>query len=379
MRVATEVAAAMTNHVVRLYAFAGALLVLFLTWAAIAAHPWAPTAGAKADPRWTALAAREQRLRHESLVVQRVVARRWRAYRVQLAARRRAISAAVSRHERQLAAARASASLAVVVLGARLRLLGGPLGARRDPATRDDHEDLVIQRRSFRAMGTDVALFLAAEPGPAAEAALESAEREFERVEALLSRFRPESELSALNRAGRLEAGDDLLAVVDLALDARARTGGRFDPTVHDALVAAGYDRTFEEVAPDGASEHAAARCGGAVRIAGRTIELEPGTHLDLGGIGKGYTVDRAAAILSAAGPALVDAGGDIAARGRPDALGWRVGIETPGDTLDARPRGRRDRDLRPRPAPLAPRRGGAPPSDRPRPPAAPPTATCSA
>ena len=102
----------MTNHVVRLYAFAGALLVLFLTWAAIAAHPWAPTAGAKADPRWTALAAREQRLRHESLVVRRVVARRWRAYRVQLAARRRVISAAVGRHERQLAAARASASLA---------------------------------------------------------------------------------------------------------------------------------------------------------------------------------------------------------------------------------------------------------------------------
>lgn len=104
--------AAMTNHVVRLYAFAGALLVLFLTWAAIAAAPWAPHAGAKADPRWAALVAREQKLRHESLVVQRVVAQRWRVYRVRLAARRRAISAAVSRHEQQLAAARASASLA---------------------------------------------------------------------------------------------------------------------------------------------------------------------------------------------------------------------------------------------------------------------------
>ncbi len=102
----------MTNHVVRLYAFAGALLVLFLTWAAVAAHPWAPQAGSKADPRWAALVAREQRLRHESVVVQRVVARRWRVYRVRLAARRQAISAAVSRHQRQLAAARASASLA---------------------------------------------------------------------------------------------------------------------------------------------------------------------------------------------------------------------------------------------------------------------------
>ena len=107
----------MTNHVVRLYAFAGALLILFLTWAAIAAAPWARHAAAKADPRWAALAVREQKLRHESLVVQRVVARRWRVYRVQLAARRRAISAAVSRHEQQLAAARASApSVRIVTL-----------------------------------------------------------------------------------------------------------------------------------------------------------------------------------------------------------------------------------------------------------------------
>lgn len=95
----------MTNHVVRLYAFAGALLVLFLTWAAIAARPWAAHVPAKADPRWAALAAREQKLRHESIVVQRVVAKRWRVYRVQLAARQRAISAAAQRHRQQLAAA----------------------------------------------------------------------------------------------------------------------------------------------------------------------------------------------------------------------------------------------------------------------------------
>jgi hypothetical protein len=100
----------MTNHVVRLYAFAGSLLVLFLTWAAIAAKPWAASATPKADPRWAALAAREQRLRHESAVVNRVVAKRWRVYRIRLAARRRVISAAVQRHQQQLAAARAAAA-----------------------------------------------------------------------------------------------------------------------------------------------------------------------------------------------------------------------------------------------------------------------------
>ncbi|MGZ6729442.1 MAG: FAD:protein FMN transferase [Gaiellaceae bacterium] len=197
-----------------------------------------------------------------------------------------------------------------------------------------------MERRTFRAMGTEMELFLAADPAPESEAALAAAEREFERLEDLLSRFRPESELSALNREGRLAAGDDLLAVVELAVDARERTSGRFDPTVHDALVAAGYDRTFDDVAPEGPAGPAAPAlqggCGGRVNVdrAAGTIELEPGVHLDLGGIGKGYAADRAAAILAPAGPALVDAGGDVAARGRPDSLGWRVGVETAEGTL---------------------------------------------
>jgi thiamine biosynthesis lipoprotein len=194
-----------------------------------------------------------------------------------------------------------------------------------------------MQRRAFRAMGTEMELFLAAERSDGARAALEAAEREFERLEDLLTRFRPDSELSRLNEAGLLAVGEDLLNVVELALAARERTGGRFDPTVHDALVAAGYDRTFDDVAPDGpATSSFRGGCGGRVDVdrASRTIELEPGVRLDLGGIGKGYAADRAASILSATGPALVDAGGDIATRGRPDSLGWRVGVETADGTL---------------------------------------------
>ena len=194
----------------------------------------------------------------------------------------------------------------------------------------------MILRRSFRAMGTGVELFLVAEPGPLAEAVLDGAEQEFERLEALLSRFRPDSELSSLNQRGRVQASDDLLTVTELALEARERTAGRFDPTVHDALVAAGYDRTFAEVAPDGPSAPAGSPCRGTVTVDREhgTIALGPGVHLDFGGIGKGYAVDRAATILAEAGPALVDAGGDIAAIGRPDALGWRIGVETSDGTI---------------------------------------------
>ena len=66
-----------------------------------------------------------------------------------------------------------------------------------------------------------------------------------------MSRFRPDSELSRLNRDGAIDASQDLAEVVELALAARERTGGRFDPTIHDALVGAGYDRTFDELAED--------------------------------------------------------------------------------------------------------------------------------
>ncbi len=61
------------------------------------------------------------------------------------------------------------------------------------------------------------------------------------------------------------------------------------------------------------------------MHISGRRIELEPGYRLDLGGIAKGYAVDRAATILAEAGPCLVNAGGDLVGSGRL----WPVGVET--------------------------------------------------
>jgi thiamine biosynthesis lipoprotein len=118
-------------------------------------------------------------------------------------------------------------------------------------------------RHTFRAMGTTVELHVDADD---AAAALAAAEAEFERLEQVMSRFRPDSELSRLNEAGSLEVSADLAEVVELALAARERTAGRFDPTVHDALVGAGYDRTFEEL-PAARGRAVPAPCLGAVTL----------------------------------------------------------------------------------------------------------------
>ena len=185
-----------------------------------------------------------------------------------------------------------------------------------------------MQRRTFTAMGTDIELLVDAEN---ADAALDAAEQEFHRLETLLSRFINDSELSRLNRDGSIDAGPDLLRVVTLALDARRYTGGRFDPTVHDAVVAAGYDRSFEHVPPDGERRAAPPAPGaGRVLVDGSRIQLEAGVRLDLGGIGKGYAAERAAELLATAGPCLVNAGGDVATRGG----SWPVGVETGGELL---------------------------------------------
>ena len=81
-----------TSH--RTYAVVLALVVFFVSWAAVAAKPWAT---AKPDPRLAALAQREQRLRADAKLVEQVVAQRMAAYRVALKHRQTLIAQAKTR------------------------------------------------------------------------------------------------------------------------------------------------------------------------------------------------------------------------------------------------------------------------------------------
>ena len=92
----------------RLWAALGATLTLFLAWAVIVAHPWAPVRPVPPDPRLVALQAQQERLNRAAHLTDQVVSRRWAAYRARLAARRRQIAAIELRHRQELAAAAAT-------------------------------------------------------------------------------------------------------------------------------------------------------------------------------------------------------------------------------------------------------------------------------
>lgn len=197
----------------------------------------------------------------------------------------------------------------------------------------------MLHQHHFRAMNTEIGVWLW-RASPLAAHPLREVEQLFREVEERLSRFRSDSELSHLNRSagrGEVKVSPLLRRVLGAALDAARQTGGVFDPTLLPHLRRAGYDRSFEllaqrECADPPPDTHSPT--GGWQQIAihpdRETVSLPAGVAVDLGGIAKGWTVDRASEILQAWGPALVDAGGDIRAAGRPGGDCWPVAVADP-------------------------------------------------
>lgn len=141
--------------------------------------------------------------------------------------------------------------------------------------------------------------------------------RLFDERDRVFSRFRPESELSRLNRdPSEVVVLSPLFAgALRSALGAAAATDGLVDPTLGLAVEAAGYDRDFalltEDDRPPGPPVRGRWRT---LRLSARLLSRPPGTGLDLNGVVKALAVDAALGLI--AGNALVAAGGDVATRG---------------------------------------------------------------
>lgn len=188
----------------------------------------------------------------------------------------------------------------------------------------------------FRAMNTTIELNAM---DPAAAPHLAAVERAFHEIEARFSRFRETSELSRFNARteGRIAVSPDLAELLALAQRFHATTGGVFEPAVLPQLEAAGYDRSFEQVERESAAAidpHAAPRRWSIADLrigAEGSVEAPAGLRIDLGGIGKGFAVDRAARMLAPVRNALVNAGGDMAAIGHgSDGDGWLASVDDP-------------------------------------------------
>ncbi len=204
--------------------------------------------------------------------------------------------------------------------------------------TNTDFIPAIWQTHTFRAMGSQITLWLETAEEVAARAAFQRIEMLFGANEQALSRFRPDSELSWLNgRCGQWTAVSPLLwTLLNKALELAQSTNGYFDPTTLQALEQAGYSQSFNREAmsvPAYITTMAATSSWRDIRLDElcQTVWLPPDRPVDFGGIAKGYTAEQAANLLRDFGPCLVDAGGDLVAGAAPTGYsGWPVAIGSP-------------------------------------------------
>jgi len=190
----------------------------------------------------------------------------------------------------------------------------------------------------FHAMGSRMLAAIDSDTAAAAER-LDSVPRWFKVWESRLSRFQPDSELSALNRApgAPFPVSEVLWDALQASLQAVRFSDGLVTPTLTPWLEAAGYDRSFEAIGRHDGSPALVlappAHVGIELQLEARhrCVTLPEGCRLDLGGTAKGWAADRAVHRLRHLGPCLVNAGGDISVHGpRLDGGGWAIGVTDP-------------------------------------------------
>jgi FAD:protein FMN transferase len=187
---------------------------------------------------------------------------------------------------------------------------------------------------SFPALGT-TATILTADPNRR-EQARAVLEAELDAIDRACSRFRHDSELSVVNRAGgrAVRVSPLCLEAVTAAVRAAQVTSGAVDPTVGKALQLIGYDRDFALIEPAGPPIRVELRAPPGwqkvvVDPATSSIRVPVGVELDLGATAKALCADRAArrAADDTGSGVLVSLGGDVAVAGRSPEQGWPVRI----------------------------------------------------
>jgi thiamine biosynthesis lipoprotein len=197
-----------------------------------------------------------------------------------------------------------------------------------------------LLERARSAMGSELRLTAWTADEPAAVAAFDTVFAEFERLEALMTVWRPGSDILRLNAA----AGDhpvavspEVVEVLGIARQVSEWTDGTFDVTFGALSDLWKFDHDQDNTIPDPAIVRQRLplvdyRALDVDARAGTAFLRRKGMRAHLGGIGKGYAVDRAAAILRSRGlrDFMIQAGGDLYVAGLKDGRPWRLGIRDP-------------------------------------------------
>jgi thiamine biosynthesis lipoprotein len=222
-----------------------------------------------------------------------------------------------------------------LVIVACVTVLSG-CGANSPPAAAES----AIVERSRVSMGSEVHLTAWTADEPAALAAFEAAFDEFDRLDALMSVWKEGSEIERLNAAAGetpVPISRDVLDVLSMARQTSEWTEGKFDVTFGALSGLWKFDHDLDGKIPARADVLARLPLIDYqkldVDVAKSTAFLrEKGMRVHLGGIGKGYAVDRAVAILRGRGinDFMIQSGGDLYVAGSRGDRPWRAGIQDP-------------------------------------------------
>lgn len=159
---------------------------------------------------------------------------------------------------------------------------------------------------------------------------------ELKRIENLLSKYKAESEIAQLNKTGKLKASPETLSIIKKAKEFSQITGGAFDVTVGPLMDIWGFtDKQY--TVPESSKINETLKLIGSDKIMldeeNFMVELKvKGMRIDLGGIAKGYAVDRAVKKLKENGinSCLINAGGQVYGLGDKSGKPWKIAIRDP-------------------------------------------------
>ncbi|PID57403.1 hypothetical protein CSB45_07730 [candidate division KSB3 bacterium] len=201
--------------------------------------------------------------------------------------------------------------------------------------------DVHTHRQTRLLLNTVVELIINSADEAQAQKAMEAAFAEIQRIEVLMSRDKEGSQIRLINQyAGQkaVQVSDEVKEVLERSLMYARQTDGLFDIRIGPLVELWGIGTEHEQIPLRGAIDSAIAHISTlqiAIRPNGEVFLDDPHGSLDIGGIAKGYSVDRAIEVLKQHGitRALLNAGGDIRCIGaKAEGSPWRIGVKHPRD-----------------------------------------------